>query len=114
MRAYYFGAPGPSRPDTDGDNIPDKSDNCTLVANSDQRDTDNDGFGSMCDPDLNNDFIVNAADLAMFRRVFGTDDKNADFNGDGRVDFSDYEILVDLFFQSPGPSGIAQAPWHTQ
>jgi hypothetical protein len=110
LRAYYFGRPGPSKPDTDGDYIPDKSDNCTLVANSDQRDADNDGFGSICDPDFNNDLIVNAADLAYFRQVFGTADENADLNGNGKVDYADYDILVRMFFQPPGPSGIAPTP----
>ncbi len=32
-------------------------DNCWLVANTDQKDTDNDGFGDACDPDKNGDGI---------------------------------------------------------
>ena len=35
--------------DTDGDGIPDSSDNCTLVANANQQDTDADGYGNICD-----------------------------------------------------------------
>ena len=45
--------------DTDDDGIPTTLDNCTLVANADQRDTNGDGYGNVCDPDLNNDGIVN-------------------------------------------------------
>ncbi len=35
--------------DTDGDGIPDSSDNCPKVANPDQKDTDGDGVGDACD-----------------------------------------------------------------
>jgi hypothetical protein len=106
LKSQFFGAPGPSQPDSDGDGIPDRSDNCTLVANSDQRDTDNDGFGNICDPDLNNDLITNAADLALFKQVFGTSDDNADFDGDGIVNASDLAILRSGFLVAPGPSGL--------
>jgi hypothetical protein len=35
--------------DTDGDGVPDTSDNCPNVANADQADTDNDSIGDACD-----------------------------------------------------------------
>jgi len=44
----YFGSEPPL--DTDGDNIPDESDNCPDVANFAQWDTDGDGIGDECDP----------------------------------------------------------------
>ena len=37
--------------DVDGDSIPDGCDNCPIVANSDQFDFDEDGFGAACDCD---------------------------------------------------------------
>ncbi len=37
-------------PDTDGDGIPDSRDNCKNVANPDQKDSDADGLGDVCDP----------------------------------------------------------------
>ena len=104
LKTQFFKSPGPSQPDSDGDGVPDKSDNCTLVANSDQRDADGDGYGSICDPDLNNDHIVNATDLAILKQAFGSSDANADFNGDGVVDDLDLTMLKTQFFKSPGPS----------
>ena len=42
--------PGPVAPaDTDADGIPDSSDNCPAVANSDQADADKDGVGNACE-----------------------------------------------------------------
>jgi hypothetical protein len=42
--------PTPTRPaDVDGDTLPDISDNCPLVANPDQRDSDGDGTGDACE-----------------------------------------------------------------
>ncbi|MFK7887815.1 MAG: S8 family serine peptidase [Gammaproteobacteria bacterium] len=94
--------------DTDGDGVLDSADNCTLVANADQRDTNGDGYGNICDADLNNDGVVNPVDLGLFRAVFFQGgDLDADFNGDGVVNATDLGIIRTLFFQPPGPSGIA-------
>lgn len=93
--------------DTDEDGVPDVIDNCTEIANADQRDTDGDLYGNQCDGDLNNSGgIVNFADLALFRSAFGTTNQNADFNGNGGiVNFADLAIFRSLFGQPPGPSG---------
>lgn len=94
--------------DSDGDGIVDDADNCILVANPDQRDTDGDGFGSLCDPDLTNDCIVNNADFEEMQSFLFSADANADLTGDGRVDPADLGVMKSLFFQPPGPSGVAQ------
>ena len=92
--------------DTDGDGVVDNVDNCILVHNPAQRDTDGDGYGNYCDPDLNNDLTVNAADLALFKPLFFTTDPDADFDGNGRVQAGDLAILKSFFFKAPGPSGL--------
>ena len=93
--------------DSDGDGLIDPSDNCTLNANADQRDTDADGFGNVCDADLNNDCIVNFVDLGLLKGVFFGSDPDADFDGDGVVNFEDLGTLSAGFFEPPGPSGVA-------
>jgi len=104
--------------DSDGDTVDDAIDNCTLEANTDQRDTDGDGYGNICDADLNNDpaALVNLDDLELFKTVFfqsapGTQPytpvDHADFNGDGVVNLDDLEIFKQYFFQVAGPSCCA-------
>lgn len=85
------------------------ADNCTLIANPDQRDTDNGGYGNACDPDSDNSLIVDSSDLAYLKTVFLTSDPDADFNGDGIVNSADLATLKTFFFEAPGPS--ANAPW---
>ena len=92
--------------DTDGDGVPDNADNCTLVFNPDQRDTDGDNYGNICDPDFNQDLIVNATDLIYLKSNFFTTDPDADLDGDGVVNSIDLAILRSFYFKPPGPSGL--------
>ncbi|MDH3647881.1 MAG: penicillin acylase family protein [Gammaproteobacteria bacterium] len=95
---------GPRAVDSDGDGILDSDDNCTNVANVDQRDTDSDGFGNYCDPDFDQSGFVNFVDLRYLALVFFTNDPHGDMNGDGVVNFADLRLLADGFFAPPGPS----------
>ena len=89
----------------DADTVLDYQDNCLLVTNPDQRDTNGDGFGNICDADLDNDGMVSYGDFTQFRSVFGSADADADFDGDGVVSYSDFTTLISSFGSAPGPSG---------
>lgn len=101
-----IGGPGPLS-DNDTDGVSDSADNCLGVANADQRDTDNDGYGNACDGDFNGNGSVDFADLGTFKAAFGSADPLADFDGSGAVDFGDLGIFKSMFGQSPGPSCCA-------
>ena len=102
--------------DLDGDGIFDNKDNCIEVANPDQRDTNNDGHGNVCDADLDNNGSVSFADLDILKVAFGsrtTDanfDADADFDGNGFISFADLDILKDFFGNTPGPSAPISDP----
>ncbi|MEM7084145.1 MAG: thrombospondin type 3 repeat-containing protein [Pseudomonadota bacterium] len=94
--------------DSDGDGVDDSADNCTLEANADQRDTDADGYGNICDPDLNNDGVVNFLDVTAWVPFFNTATTgDADLDGDGIANFVDFSIIANFFLGPPGPSGVA-------
>ncbi|MFK8016238.1 MAG: proprotein convertase P-domain-containing protein [Gammaproteobacteria bacterium] len=90
--------------DSDDDGVLDDVDNCTSVANADQRDSNGDGFGNACDADLNNDCTVNVVDLGILRSVFFSGNADADLNGDGVVNVADLGLLRLAFFGPPGPA----------
>ncbi|MFK8028656.1 MAG: hypothetical protein AB8G18_00310 [Gammaproteobacteria bacterium] len=91
--------------DTDQDGINDYEDNCYLVPNANQADADCDGYGNMCDADLNNDNVVNVIDMGILLSNMSSSDPVSDLNSDGIVDSADQAILSSMFFKAPGPSG---------
>jgi Thrombospondin type 3 repeat len=74
-----------SNPDTDGDGIPDESDNCPNDVNPEQTDTDRDGQGDACDADDDNDGIDDTSDNC----AFVTNPDQRDTEGDGIGDACD-------------------------
>jgi hypothetical protein len=92
--------------DSDGDGIVDSADNCMNVANADQRDTDGDGIGSICDPDFNQTCNTDFTDLGLFKAGFFGADPNLNMNGLGNVDFVDLGLFKAGVFLPPGPSGL--------
>jgi hypothetical protein len=100
--------------DTDQDRVVDIIDNCTKTSNPLQTDGDNDGFGNACDADLNNDGKVTQADEGLFLQQ----QKNyaagkpynpaADFDANGKVEDSDYKILLAAIKAGlvPGPTAV--------
>ncbi len=71
--------------DSDGDGVPDSKDNCKTVKNANQKDTDGDGKGDACDPDMDGDGVPNAKDNCPL--VKNPDQKDTD--GDGKGDACD-------------------------
>ena len=91
--------------DSDGDGHDDAQDNCIEIANSDQHDSNGDGFGNVCDADLDNDGLVSFGDLSLFRAAFNTNDADADLDGSGLVSYADLSMFRALFNRPPGPAG---------
>lgn len=91
-----------------------KDDNCAIKRNEDQRDTDGDGYGNACDPDLDNDHDVDNGDANLMKAQFlkKNPNPNADLNGDGKVNFADLAILKTFLDGSgaPGPKGSELVP----
>jgi Tol biopolymer transport system component len=71
--------------DSDGDGITNQNDNCPLIANPDQLDTDADGAGNVCDADDDNDSVADTADNCLLM----SNADQADFDLDGIGDVCD-------------------------
>jgi hypothetical protein len=99
-----------------GDGVRDEEDNCWLLPNPSQRDTDGDGFGNLCDADVDGDGLVTTS----FGQTFPRSDRgdvewialsardaiyveDHDLDGDGRVDARDVSIAQIGLFSPPGP-----------
>ena len=94
--------------DLDLDGIDRQDDNCELVANASQVDSDGDGWGNACDPDFNNDGTVDFSDFAILADAFGSSTALTDLNSDGAVNFADVAIFTQFFGSAPGPAGFAR------
>jgi len=106
--------------DRDGDGIGDAEDNCLDQPNPEQRDSNGDGLGNRCDPDVDDDGRVASSwgqiypvddrgdleAIALTARS-GPHDPDHDLDGDGRVDARDLALAQLWLFRAPGPSGRA-------
>ncbi len=101
--------------DLDGDLVPDEEDNCLGVANPDQRDTNGDGYGNLCDFDYNDDDVTGGPDYIILSTGYGAFRGDADFDedldatGDGIVGFAEFQLFTSSYLSPPGPSGHACA-----
>jgi formylglycine-generating enzyme required for sulfatase activity len=115
LRVVRVGSGTGSGSDADEDGVEDADDNCVEVANASQSDPDQDGYGTACDADFNNDGVVGGPDFAQFVASFGSSagdpeyDSSLDLNEDGGIGGPDYGAFLSRFGESPGPSGLACA-----
>jgi gliding motility-associated-like protein len=70
--------------DVDSDGVADNVDNCPILANADQLDTDGDGDGNVCDDDDDNDGTPDTEDDFPL-----DEDEDTDTDGDGTGDNED-------------------------
>jgi hypothetical protein len=77
--------PAPASTDNDGDGVPNGSDNCPLVANPDQTDSDHDGKGDACDPDADTDAdgVPSVSDNCPL--IANADQADSDHDGTGNA-----------------------------
>ncbi len=75
--------------DADQDGVCDVIDNCPLVSNGDQEDSDEDGAGNACDDDDDNDGVVDEEDNCPL--VANADGQGADGDQDGIGDACDLD-----------------------
>ena len=85
--------------DLDNDGVPNESDNCPNVANTDQSDIDNDGLGDVCDDDIDGDGIINANDNCPET----PNPDQSDFNNNGIGDVCDIECDNQTSADTPVP-----------
>ena len=130
--------PNPTQQNSDSDARGDACDNCTAAANTDagtvphtasiprsQFDADDDGYGNLCDADINQSGGTTTGDYTLLRNVLNHfDDETAatctglcvpgniiraDMNGSGQVTTSDYTLLRNRLNTPLGPSGLSCA-----
>jgi hypothetical protein len=89
--------PPPPPVDTDGDGIPDLTDNCPLVWNPDQKDEpDKDGIGNVCDPDDDNDGMPDTYELSHDLNPEDSSDAAIDRDKDGLTNLQEYQNGTDI------------------
>lgn len=112
------GAAQPGFSDLDGDGVPNRVDNCVVVANADQSDRDEDGFGDACQcGDLDGDGRLRTTDARLIQRCVvqpaalpcagfpGT----CDADGDRRCTTSDARLVQRAAVGQIAPSALACA-----
>jgi hypothetical protein len=117
MVAYPIASLAGLAPDGDNDGIPDVLDKCSNDSRNQSItcDTDQDGYGNVCDGDFNQTNSVTSADYSMFfvpDLGTGKDSgKGTDMSCGAGVTAADYSMFFvpQLGLGKPGPSGLGCA-----
>jgi hypothetical protein len=104
-------------PDADSDGISDDEDDCAVLPDTPQLDSDQDGYGNACDADYDQSGTVGVSDFLAFGGALGTSagspgwNPEVDANGDGSIGVADFLVFggSGSFGAAPGPSGLACA-----
>jgi hypothetical protein len=92
-------------PDSDGDSIPDASDNCPTVPNPGQEDTDGDGVGNACD---NCPTVSNANQTDTDSDGFGNACDNCPSTCNSQQQDADHDGIGDVCDPTPNCGGCGQ------
>jgi Bacterial Ig-like domain/Thrombospondin type 3 repeat len=92
---YVFSFGTAANPDTDGDGVPNATDNCTTTANPGQENTDGDALGDACDPDDDNDTVNDGTDNCQFVANPGQANNDGDALGDACDPDDDNDTISD-------------------
>jgi hypothetical protein len=105
-------------PDADSDGIPDVLDKCSQDSRNAALtcDTDQDGYGNVCDADFNQSGTTNSTDFSMFfvpsLNSGVPSSRGTDMNCSGTVNSTDFSMFFVPKLNTsapPGPSGLACA-----
>jgi Bacterial Ig-like domain/Thrombospondin type 3 repeat len=105
--SFSFGTA--ANPDSDGDGVPDSSDNCPAVANPSQADADHDGIGDACDSDSDGDGVANTTDNCPAVANPGQADADGDGIGDACDSDTDGDGVANGADNCPSVSNANQA-----
>jgi hypothetical protein len=100
--------------DSDADGVGDAYDNCLDTPNPGQRDDHGDGYGNLCDGDVDDNCIIGLRDQALIGANHGASGPpwtsstiaSYDLDESGVVGISDVAIIGARWGAKPGPSGL--------
>ena len=81
--------------DSDGDGVGNNSDNCNLISNPNQLDTDGDATGNACDSDDDNDGMSDVFEVSYGFDPLDASDANADSDGDSETNLFEFNNGTD-------------------
>ncbi len=94
--------------DPDNDGLRNSVDNCPLVSNADQANTDGDGLGNACDTDDDNDTVLDGGDNCPLVSNVSQTNTDGDGSGDACDSDDDGDTVLDGADNCPLVSNVSQ------